>query len=354
MKIAMIVPPWIKLPPEGFGGIEVVASLLTERLVEKGHEVTLFSVGSSQTKARLFSVFGNEMLTTLDKPSSNIINVATTHILSAYSEIAKGGFDIVHDHTWKEGLLCASFMDIPVVHTLHSPMDKENKKFYSIIRDRKIKNIHFVSISDFQQQCLPDLDYAGTVYNGIRFKEYPFSRKKEDYYFYIGRFIPEKGPHLACEAAKRLGLNLVLAGKVNEKAESVYFEQYIRPYLGSKIRFIGEVGQWSKTKMNLLSRGKGYLYPIQWDEPFGITMVESMACGTPVFTLNRGSAPEVVEHGVTGFVENNLEDFMKSVKHLDDIDPAQCRERARKMFTTEVMADKYVAIYENILNLLSF
>lgn len=350
MKIAMIVPPWIKLPPKGYGGIEVLVSLLTERLVEKGHEVILFTVGSSKTKAKLFSVFENEMISTLDKPASNIINAAATHALTAYLEVEKGGFDIIHDHTWKEGLLSAAFIDIPVVHTLHSPIDDENKKFYKIFIDYQKKNLHFVSISNFQQKCLPGLNYAHTVYNGILFDKYPFSRKKEDYYFYIGRFNPEKAPHLACEIAKRLGLKLLLAGKVNEKAEKEYFDKYIQPYLGSKIKFIGEVGQWSKEKMNLFSKGRGYLYPIQWDEPFGITMAEAMACGTPVFTLRKGSTPEVVEHGVTGFVEDNLEDLIASMKHLEDIDPVKCRERVRKMFTAEVMVDNYEEVYKKIMN----
>lgn len=350
MKIAMIVPPWIKIPPIGFGGIEVVVSLLTEQLVKRGHKVTLFSVGSSRTVAKVSSVFKSEMLPTLDKPSSNIINVMATHVLAAYQEIAKGGFDIIHDHTWKEGLLCASFLDIPVLHTLHSPMDSENKKFYGLFIKNKIKNIHFVSISNFQQQCLPDLNYKGNVYNGIRFERYPFSQDKEDYYFYIGRFNPEKAPHLACEIAKQMGINLLLAGKVNEKAEKEYYDQYIQPYLGNRIRYIGEVGQWSRAKMNLLSRGKAYLYPIQWDEPFGITMVEAMACGTPVLTLKKGSTNEVVEHGATGFVEKGMEELKDSLKHLDAIDPAMCRKRVREMFTAEVMSDKYETVYKNIIN----
>ena len=349
MKIAMIVPPWIKLPPKGYGGIEVVVSLLTDRLVEKGHSVTLFSVGTTKTKGNLFSVFDDELIHYLNKPTSNFLNAAATHTLTSYMEIEKGGYDIIHDHTWKEGLLCAQFIDIPVVHTLHSPIDGENKEFYKIFADYRSENIHFVTISDFQQKCLPGLNYARTVYNGLLFDKYPYSEQKEDYFFFIGRFNPDKAPHLACEIAKKLDLKLILAGKVNEKDEQEYFKKYIEPYLSNKIKFIGEVDHWSKEKMDLFSKGKGYLYPIQWDEPFGITMAEAMACGTPVLTLKRGAAPEVVEHGVTGFVEDNLDDLVESIKLIDTIDPKKCRDRVKNMFTADVMVDSYEEVYKSIV-----
>jgi glycosyltransferase involved in cell wall biosynthesis len=348
MKIAMIVPPWIKLPPKGYGGIEIVVKLLTDQLVDKGHDVTLFSVGTSETKGNLSAVFDDELIQYLNKPASSFLNVLATHTLSAYMEIEKGGFDVIHDHSWKEGLLCAQFIDIPVVHTIHSPIDGENKEFYEIFTRNKSDRIHFVSISDFQQKCLPGLNYARTVYNGLVLDRYPFRKEKDDFYFFIGRFNPEKAPHLACEMAKKLGLNLILAGKVNEKDEKEYFNKYIEPYLGNKIKFIGEVGHWSKEKMDLFSKGKGYLYPIQWDEPFGITMAEAMACGTPVFTLKKGSTPEVVESGVTGFVEENIEDLVEDIRQVNSIDPEKCRERVKELFTAEVMTDSYEEVYRQI------
>ena len=141
----------------------------------------------------------------------------------------------------------------------------------------------------------------------------------------------------------------MLAGKVHEDAERAYFEKYIKPYLGKDIKFIGEVGHWSKEKMDMFSRGRGYLYPIQWDEPFGITMVEAMACGTPVITLERGAAPEVVEHGVTGFVAKTMDEFKDSVKHTDEIDPGKCRERAKNMFSSHIMVDNYERVYKEVL-----
>ena len=238
MKIAMVMPPWFKIPPDSYGGIEIIVSLLTDGLVEKGHEVTLFTISESQSKAHIFTVFNEEMNSYLDKPPSSFLNIALTHTLASYFEIAKGNYDIIHDHTWEEGLACASFMSIPIVHTLHSPIDEENRRFYSLFRDRP--GIYFITISDFQQSCLPGLNYAATVYNSIEFSKYPFSEEKEDFFFYMGRFNAEKAPHLACEVASKLGKKLILAGKVHEEAERTYFDQYIKPYQAvQKVRWRG-------------------------------------------------------------------------------------------------------------------
>ncbi len=347
MKIAIVVPPWFEVPPKGYGGIEVLVGLLADGLVDKGHQVTLFTVSSSKTKAHMFKVFDEEMRFYLDAPPSSFLNTALTHSLASYLEISRGEYDIIHDNTWKEGLCSATFMDIPVVHTLHGPFNEENKRFYSLFKDHL--RIYFVTISNYQQTCLPDLNYVAMVYNGINFPEYPYSEKKEDFFFYIGRFNEEKAPHLACEVAEKFGGRLILAGKVNEKAERNYFDQYIKPHLSDKIEFVGELGQWSKEKMTLFSHGKAFLYPIQWDEPFGITMAEALACGTPVVTFKRGSAPEVVAHGETGFVVETMDEFVDAVKHVNEINPRKCRERAEKMFTARTMVDNYERVYMKVL-----
>ncbi len=348
MKIAIILPPWFKIPPAGYGGIEVVVSLLADGLVAKGHEVTVCTVSKSDTKANIYKVFDEEMKGCLDKPPSNFLNVALIHTLSSYMEVIGKGFDLIHDHTWKEGLCCAAFLkEVPVVHTLHGPFDEENKAFYRLFTNHT--GIHFISISNNQRSFLPGLNYLGTVYNGVKFDKYPFSQDKDDFYFYIGRFNPEKAPHLACEAARRMGAKLVLAGKVHEQAEIIYFDQFIRPYLDEKITYIGEVGHWSEEKMHMFSRGKGYLYPIQWEEPFGITMVESMACGTPVITFKRGSAPEVVEHGVTGFVVETMDEFVAAADRAGSISPLKCRERVENLFTSQVMVDSYERLYKKVI-----
>jgi len=348
MKIAIILPPWFKIPPAGYGGIEVVVSLLADGLVSKGHEVTVCTVAGSNTKAHVFNYFDQEMKAYLDKPASSFLNTALSHTLASYMEVAGKGFDLIHDHTWKEGLCCAAFLkEVPVVHTLHGPFDKENKAFYRLFANHP--GVNFISISNNQRSFLPGLNYLGTVYNGVKLDKYPFSQEKDDYFFYIGRFNQEKAPHLACEAASRMGAKLVLAGKVHERDEVNYFEQFIRPYLDEKITYIGEVGHWSEEKMRMFSRGKGYLYPIQWEEPFGITMVEAMACGTPVITFKRGSAPEVVEHGVTGFVVETMEEFVAAAERAGSISPFKCRERVENLFTSQIMVDSYERLYKEVV-----
>lgn len=348
MKIAMVLPPWFKIPPEGYGGIEVIVSLLADGLVDKGHEVTLCTVSRSSTKAHIFSLFDEEMKSYLDAPPSDFLNIAFTHTLASYMEISRGDYDIIHDHTWKEGLGCAAFIDIPVIHTLHSPMNEENINFYSLFK--RCPGVYFVTISNYQQNCLPGLNYAGTVYNSIDLPRYPYSEEKDDFFFYMGRFNEEKAPHLACEVAEKLGKKLILAGKVHEEAEHRYFAQYVKPHLGDNISYIGELRHWSTEKMRLFSRAKGYLYPIQWDEPFGITMAEAMACGTPVVTFKRGAAPEVVEHKITGFVAETIEEFIDSVERVNEISPRACRDRVEHMFSTGAMVDNYERVYMKALS----
>jgi len=348
MKIAMVLPPWFKIPPEGYGGIEVIASLLVDGLVQKGHEVTLCTVSSSSTKAHIFSVFDDEMKSCLDGPPSSFLNIALTHTLASYIEISKGDYDIIHDHTWKEGLGCGAFMDMPIVHTLHGPINEENIRFYSFLKN--YPRIYFVTISDYQQTCLPGLNYVGTVYNGIDLPRYPYCEEKEDFFFYLGRFNEEKAPHLACEVAEKLGKKLILAGKVHEAAERSYFKEHVEPHLSDNISFVGELGHWSEEKMRLFSRAKGYLYPIQWEEPFGITMAEAMACGTPVVTFKRGSAPEVVAHRITGFVAETMEEFIASVERVNEISPRACRHRVEHMFSAGAMVDNYERVYMKALS----
>ncbi|TKJ28158.1 MAG: glycosyltransferase [Chloroflexi bacterium B3_Chlor] len=349
MRVAMVAPPWFKIPPEGYGGIEVIIHLLVEGLIDKGHEVSLCTISASSSRASIHRIFDDEMKSYLDAPPSSFLNIALTHSLACYKEIPREGADIIHDHTWKEGLLAAAFIDIPVVHTVHGPFDEENERFYRLFKGSE--RMHFVTISDFHQACLPGLNYAGTVYNGILFDKYPFSEDKEDFFFYIGRFNEEKAPHLACEVAKELGARLILAGKVHEEEERSYFDRRIIPYLSSDIQFIGELGHWSKEKMHLFSRAKGYLYPIQWEEPFGITMVEAMACGTPVVTFKRGAAPEIVAHEVTGFVVETMDEFIEAVKQVGEIDAQKCRERAESMFTARTMVDGYERVYKRVLGI---
>lgn len=345
MKIAIVSTPWVRVPPERYGGIEYLVSLLADGLVERGHNVTLFTVGSSVTRAKKRWVFERARLKTLAEPPPVFLNEALTHSLNSYLEIAReGDFDLVSDHTWKEGLASACFLPFQTVHTIHGPMNEENKRFYGMFKNQK--RIHFITISDYQKKCFPGLNYAGTVHNAIALEEYPFSEDKEDYLLYLGRFNPQKAPHLACEAAEKLGKRLVLAGKIREDPERAYFDKYVKPHLRKKITYVGEVSD--KGKKDLFKRASAFLMPIQWDEPFGITMIEAMACGTPVVAFRRGAAPEIVLSGITGYLADDFKGFVEKIKMVDKINPKDCRKQAELNFSSKSFVDGYERIFKKI------
>lgn len=346
MKIAIIVPPWIQVPPSRYGGIESIVALLADGLVGRGWDVTLFTVKESGTSADCRHVFDCGQYDILSKSPSECLNTAVTHSLGAYIEIMRqGDFDIVHDNTWKEGLASAFFMDMPVVHTIHGPIDDTNRRFYNLFT--AAKNIHFVTISKFQQKALSNLNYAGNVYNAIEVGKYTYSTEKEDYLLYVGRFNSEKAPHIACKVAEELGMRLILAGKASEPHEWKYFNKYIKSYLGDTIRYVGEVSDTYKKE--LFRDATAFIYPIQWDEPFGIVMIEAMACGTPVVACRRGAAPEIVRDGVNGYLADDFEQFLDCVGMVHKIKHSRCRECVEAHFSADAMVTGYENIYKKIL-----
>lgn len=336
MKIAIVAPVWIKIPPHGYGGIEWIVKYLADGMTDKGHEVTLFASGDSETKARLVSVYPEEQRNRMGQLSPAIL-----HALNAYKRAEE--FDIVHDHTWKEGPALGSYVGSPVLHTLHGPFDEEGKKFYSLVS----QDIYYNSISDYQRSCMTELNYIGTIYNGIDIENYPFTTQKEDYFLYLGRMNAEKAPHIAVEVAKRLNLNLIILGKIDSEEEQNYFDVHVKPHIGRKIRFIGEVSK--AAKIEIVKEARCLLFPIQWAEPFGLVMIEAMASGTPVIGWKNGSVPEVVEDNVTGFVVDSVESMEKAISRLDLIDPMACRKRVEDNFTVQIMLDHYEKAYFEIV-----
>lgn len=340
MKIAQIAPCWLTVPPHGYGGTELVVSHLTEGLVERGHDVTLFASGGSTTKAKLVTYY--------DDPPGTIAIVTDPmvelpHVLGAYARAPE--FDIIHDHSAPIGPSIGAFLaGPPVVHTLHGPPDDPNAKpVYDVIGRR----LHLVAISDHQRQSVSHLNYAGVVYNGISVDDYPVLTTKDDYLLFLGRMSPQKGVHLAVETARRLGRRLIITTKIVEPVEKEYFEEKVKPLLTKDVEIRGEITLAEKAE--LYGRAACTLMPIQWPEPFGLVMAESMACGTPVVAYRNGSVPEIVEDGVTGFIAGDLEEFVAAVERAGEIDPAACRERVERLFSTKAMVDGYEAVYEKVL-----
>jgi glycosyltransferase involved in cell wall biosynthesis len=331
LRIAEICPPWIAVPPKGYGGIEWVVALLADGLAEAGHDVTLFATGDSQTKARLEYVFEQA-------PGSAAINdivLDTTHTLFSLVDAAER-FDVLHVHSPFSALAAAVETGVPTVHTLHGSFVPEMTRLYSFVAQRA----WFVAISEAQKRFNEDLRYGGVVYNGIDMTAYPLQQDKEDFVLFLGRAAPEKGWRRAVEAAVAAGERLVSAVKIAHPTEQEEWTNNVQPILGEITL---------SEKVSLLRRAKAVLFPIDWPEPFGLVMTEAMACGTPVIATPRGSVPEVVEDGVTGWIVD-VEDYpaqaAERLGRLSEIDPHACRDRVQRLFSKEAMVAGYVAAFE--------
>jgi glycosyltransferase involved in cell wall biosynthesis len=338
VRIALIAPPWYMVPPEGYGGIEWVVALLADGLSDRGHEVTLFAPAGSRTKARLVSPLGEE------SPSDAIGNpwFEASHAMSAYEDGER--FDLVHDHTGPVGVSIGAVIDRPIVHTLHGPFTPETLMLYS----RIARHLWFVAISENQRSMGPsDLRWAGVVYNGIPMDNYPFREHKEEFLFFLGRADEEKAPHLAIEAARRAGRRLVMCVTRKNEREQRYWAEQVEPLLGDDVEVHGECDQ--RQKADLLARARALLFPIQWAEPFGLVMTEAMACGTPVAAWRNGSVPEVVDDGVTGFVVDSMEELVRAIDRVGELDPRALRARVEERFSAEAMVAGYERAYEHVL-----
>jgi glycosyltransferase involved in cell wall biosynthesis len=333
LRIAEVCPPWLAVPPKGYGGIEWVVALLTDGLAEAGHDVTLFATGDSTTSAKLEFVYERALGTA----AINDVMLDTTHTLFAMREV-RDRFDVLHVHTPFSTLAAAIETGVPTVHTLHGSFTPEMSRLYSYVGDRA----WFVAISEAQRRFQPDLRYAGTVHNGVDLAEYELSKDKDDFVLFLGRAAPEKGWRRAVEAARLAGERLISAVKIADPAEHREWEDNVKPNLPPDFEVHGEIGY--AQKVELLRRAKAVLFPIDWPEPFGLVMIEAMACGTPVIATPRGAVPEVVEDGVTGWivdVESYPEAAAERLGRLGEIDPVACRDRVRRLFSKESMVAGY-------------
>lgn len=356
MKIALLAPPWIAIPPLGYGGTERVVYQLAEGLVKKGHQVTLFATGDSQTSAKLAFCF--EKALGNDWRIKQNPYLSLEHIYAFIKLAKKENFDIIHNHASYVPLFFLSLQNFNFVTTLHGPLDQELKKLkdkddFLIDAKRRVlflfRKTPFVSISNHQRKGMRELNYIRTVYNGVEIEKFPLGEGKGNYLAWLGRVTPKKGADIAIKVALRLGMPLKISAFV-DPVEKDYFESVIKPLINQSklIEFIGELKD-DKEKAKFLGEALVTLYPIRWHEPFGIVMVESMVCGTPVIAFNKGSVPEIVEDGKTGYIVENEEEMIEKVKMVKKINRQYCRQSVSLRFSVEKMIEEYCKVYQMIL-----
>ena len=340
MRIAQISPLWERVPPFRYGGIELIVELLTNELVRRGHDVTLFASGDSITKAKLNSV--HDQALRLDSNIKEPMIYEQMMFAEVYEQAQH--FDIIHSHIGCSALPYSSFVKTPTVHTMHGIFTPDNEKMY-----RRFAWQPFISISEAQREPRLGLNYIHTVYNGIDTTAYPFHSEptQPTYLAFVGRFSPEKGPVEAIKIARGAGLPLKMAGKIDVVDQDYYREQ-VEPLIdGEQIQYLGEVSHEEKVK--LLSEASVTLFPICWREPFGLVMIESMATGTPVIAMGLGAVPEVIAHGKTGFVCHSLEKMIEVIPDAIKLDRQTCREDVISRFSVKSMTDEYEKAYGMVL-----
>jgi glycosyltransferase involved in cell wall biosynthesis len=341
LRVAMLSPPWITIPPPGYGGIEVVLDLLCSALVRRGHDVTLFAAPGSRSEATVVSPLNKAHPDEIEHALHESDHVSRTFEMVEAGEPGALPYDVIHDHCGFTALAMADRVAAPLVHTLHGPLDDDPcvHAFY----DHHGHKVMAVALSEAQAKQAPaGLAVEAVIPNPIDVSAWPLVGRKDDYLLWIGRMTEGKGPQRALEVARRCGANLVLAGPVQPGQED-FFEAEVAPHLhSSAVSYVGEVG--GRPKQDLFAHARGLLMPIRWSEPFGMVMVEALATGTPVIAFPEASAPEIVEDGHNGFLVDDEEEMAAATARLASIDPRACRESARR-FDSDRIASQYLAIY---------
>jgi len=344
-KIGIIAPPFTSIPPKGQGGTERIVYQLAEGLKKKGYKVTVFGAGKCKVSCNFVPILkktiSERKLNPFSIESSRSLRLETTYLALVMEELKKRSkeFDIIFNHA-RGGYLfipLAQYLKIPLITILHLPLFKELENFLS-----KFKNPNIITISNSQRKGFPKIKYLATIYNGVDLKEFPFCKKPKDYFLFMGAIGEHKNPKDAILAAKKSKIKLIIAGG---KKREPYFSKEIKPLIDNKqIKYVGEVA--GKERINLFKYAKGFLFPIRWEEPFGLVMIEAMACGTPVIAYPRGGAKEVVKNGTTGFLVKNVNEMVKAIRKINNISREACRERVKKYFSLEKMLENYEKIIE--------
>lgn len=341
LRIGQVAPVWYAIPPKKYGGIERIISFITEELVRRGHEVTLFAPGNSKTEAELVSLIKKGAMSSGADWGDYWWNLFNHSV--AFE--AADQFDIIHCHWMVMGGFFQKFVNTSVIHTLHNIPPAKNSRWEIFKHYRDILNLVFISESERRNSPV-NFKNNWVVYNAIDFSRFQFNKKPQNHLAWIARICPAKGTKEAIQIAKKTGDKLLIAGQIQPHYRD-YFEKEIKPELNSQIKYVGELSQ--EELSDFYGSAKALLYPINWEEPFGLVMAEAMACGTPVIAFNRGSVPEVVEDNKTGFVVKDIPQAVKALKKIDQIKREDCRKRVEEKFSINNMVDGYEkAYYESL------
>ena len=333
MKVAIISPIAWRTPPRHYGPWERVVSLLAEGLVREGVDVTLYATGDSLTAAKLRSV----CQTPYEEDKDRDVKVWESLHISEVMEQA-GEFDIIHNNYDFLPLTYSGLIKTPMITTIHG---FSSAKILPVYKKYNQKT-HYVSISNADRNA--ELDYIRTVYHGIDIEKFTLNPNPGEYLVYFGRIHPDKGTREAVQVAKKVNMKLIMAGIIQDEA---YYKQYIEPALGDDIRYIGSVGPEERDRV--LGHAYALLHPIHFNEPFGLSIVEAMACGTPVLAFNRGSMPEIIQNGVNGFIVSDAEEMAAKIAEVKKIPRSACRQTVESRFSQEKMVKEYIGVYQEIL-----
>ena len=341
MRIAQLAPLWKSVPPHKYGGKELIVSLLTEQLVMLGHEVYLYACAGSKTKGHLRKI--------IDKPMFDLVGgfkfdaVQYYDFLSmkqVFDDAKARKIDIIHNHMDYQVSIFQDFFSVPMLTTLHSSLKPDCE-----LLARASASSNYISISKAQRSLAPYLNYIDTVYHGIDTHDIPYSFRQGDYLLFLATVRKEKGIDRAIKIARRTKEKLIIAGDIRQQSD---FDA-IKPFIDDKqITFVGEVT--SRQKQILMRDAKAYLFPIRWNEAFGLTVIEALASGTPVIAYPNGSLPELIEDGKTGFLVSSIDEAVKAVGNIGKISREYCRQKAQERFDVDTMAKNYIKIYKKLLH----
>jgi glycosyltransferase involved in cell wall biosynthesis len=336
MRIGLIAPPWLPVPPAGYGGTEMVLDTLARGLAAAGHDVFLFATGDSTCPVRTGWVLPEAAGTAAISPA-----IELQHVVHAYAALQEWGADVIHDHTLV-GPVYGPRTGIPVVTTNHGPFLSELGDLYRAIGP----SVPVIALSHHHASTATDTPVAAVIHHGLDVDRIPFGAGVGDHGLFLGRMTPDKGVHVAARVAREAGVPLKIAAKMREPAEQAFFESEVAPHLGGDVEYVGEVGP--ADKYALLAGARFLLNPLAWPEPFGLVMIEALACGTPVVGTPCGSTPELVTHGVTGFLAPDERGLVEAIGRVPSLDRTRCRADAVTRFSAPRMVSEHVALYERV------